>query len=122
MKERLRLLRKHLNLTQKDFAHSIGLKSASAIGNIELGFIELSDRNIKSICEEFNVNEEWLREGKGDMFLNVSPEEEFDILVGKLYAEDDPFKKNIIRAMLKLNDSDWEVVRKFSEELKKGMF
>lgn len=71
MKKRLRLLRKPLNLTQKDFTQSIGLKSASAIGNIELGFIELSDRNIRSICEEFNVNEEWLREGKGDSLFYI---------------------------------------------------
>lgn len=122
MKERLRLLRKHLKLTQKEFAQSIGLKSASAIGNIELGIIELSDRNISAICDEFDVNENWLRTGSGDMFISTSPEDEFDILVGKLYAENDNFKKNIIRAMLKLDDKDWEVVRKFTEELKKGMF
>lgn len=122
MKERLRLLRKHLELTQKEFAQSIGLKSASAIGNIELGLIELSERNINSICEVHNVNKDWILTGNGDMIILVSPEEEFDILVGKLYAEDDQFKKNVIRAMLKLDDNDWNVVKKFTEELKKGMF
>lgn len=121
MKERLKILRKHLNLTQKEFAQSIGLKSPSTIGNIELGIIKLSDRNISAICDAFNVSETWLRTGNGEMLENLSPEDEFDVLVGKLYAENDSFKKNIIRAMLKLNDDDWEVVRKFTEELKKGM-
>lgn len=120
MKERLKTLRKHLKLTQKEFAQSIGLKSPSTIGNIELGLIQLSDRNISAICDRFDVDETWLRTGKGEMFVNLSSEDEFDILVGNLYAENDSFKKNIIRAMLKLNDDDWEVVRKFAEELKKG--
>lgn len=120
MKERLKTLRKHLKLTQKEFAQSIGLKSPSTIGNIELGLIQLSDRNISAICDKFDVDETWLRTGKGEMFVNLSSEDEFDILVGNLYAENDSFKKNIIRAMLKLNDDDWEVVRKFAEELKKG--
>lgn len=111
MKNRLRILRKKLNLTQKQFAQSIGLKTASAIGNIELGLIELSDRNIGRICEEFNVNENWLRNGNGEMFLEQSPEDEFDFLVGKLYAENNSYKKNFIRAMLKLNDEDWLIVK-----------
>ena len=55
MKERIRILRKSLKMTQKEFANSIGLKSSSAIGNIELGLIELSQRNIDLICKKHNV-------------------------------------------------------------------
>ncbi|WP_244465179.1 helix-turn-helix domain-containing protein [Paraclostridium sordellii] len=121
LKERLRDLRtKHLKLTQQEFADSIKL-SRSNVGNIESGIVQLTQRNIDAICEKFNVNEVWLKTGEGEVFLNLSPEEEFDMLVGRLYADDDSFKKNIIRAMLKLNDEDWLVVKKFTEELKKGM-
>lgn len=121
LKERLRDLRtKHLRLTQQEFADSIKL-SRSNVGNIESGIVQLTQRNIDAICEKFNVNEGWLKTGEGEVFLNLSPEEEFDMLVGRLYADDDSFKKNIIRAMLKLNDEDWLVVKKFTEELKKGM-
>lgn len=121
MKERLRDLRtKHLKLTQQEFADSIKL-SRSNVGNIESGIVQLTQRNIDAICEKFNVNEVWLKTGEGEVFLNLSPEEEFDMLVGRLYADDDSFKKNIIRAMLKLSDEDWLVVKKFTEELKKGM-
>ncbi|MBC5998305.1 XRE family transcriptional regulator [Romboutsia ilealis] len=121
MKERVRLIRKALNMTQKEFANSIGLKSSSAIGNIELGIIELSQRNIDLICRKHNVNENWLKYGEGNMFNKVSIDDEFDLLVGSLYAENDKFKKNIIRAMLKLNDEDWVVIKKFTEELKRGI-
>ncbi|MDK0696007.1 helix-turn-helix transcriptional regulator [Clostridium perfringens] len=121
LKERLRDLRtKHLKLTQQEFADSIKL-SRSNVGNIESGIVQLTQRNIDAICEKFNVNEVWLKTGEGEVFLNLSPEEEFDMLVGRLYADDDSFKKNIIRAMLKLSDEDWLVVKKFTEELKKGM-
>lgn len=121
MKKRLKLLRKSLNLTQKDFANSIGLKSSSAIGNIELGLIELSERNIDSICEKHNVNKEWLKTGNGNMFNELTLENEFDILVGRLYAKNDSFKKNVIRAMLKLDDEDWLVIKKFTDEIKRGI-
>lgn len=121
MKERIRLLRKSLNMTQKEFANSIGLKSPSAIGNIELGLIELSQRNIDLICQIHNVNESWIKFGEGNMFNEISLDDEFDLLVGSLYAENDQFKKNIIRSMLKLNDEDWIVIRKFTEEIKRGM-
>ena len=121
MKERVRLIRKALNMTQKEFANSIGLKTSSAIGNIELGLTELSDRNLESICNRHNVNESWLKFGEGDMFNEISLDDEFDLLVGNLYAENDKFKKNIIRAMLKLNDEDWIAIKKFTEELKRGI-
>ena len=121
MKERIRILRKSLKMTQKEFANSIGLKSSSAIGNIELGLIELSQRNIDLICKKHNVNELWLKYGEGTMFNEISLDDEFDLLVGSLYAENDKFKKNIIRAMLKLDDEDWVVIKKFTEQLKRGM-
>lgn len=121
MKGRIKKLRtEELNLTQQEFADSIKL-SRSNVGNIESGIVQLTQRNIDAICEKHNVNENWLKTGEGDVFLNLSPEEEFDMLVGKLYADDDSFKKNIIRAMLKLNDEDWLVVKKFTEELKRGI-
>ena len=93
MKERIRILRKSLKMTQKEFANSIGLKSSSAIGNIELGLIELSQRNIDLICKKHNVNELWLKYGEGTMFNEISLDDEFDLLVGSLYAENDKFKK-----------------------------
>ena len=121
MKERLKCLRtKHLKLTQQEFADAIKL-SRSNVGNIESGIVQLTQRNIDVICNKFKVSENWLKTGEGEVFLDISPEEEFDMLVGRLYADNDAFKKNIIRAMLKLNDEEWLVIKKFTEELKKGM-
>lgn len=66
MNSRIKELRNSLGLTQLDFASKIGLKSS--ISEIENGKAPITDRTIISICSVFNVNENWLRTGKGDMF------------------------------------------------------
>lgn len=49
---------------------------------------------------------------------SLSDDEEFHYLVGKFSAENDEFKKRIIKAMLQLKDRDsWELVVKMIEKL-----
>lgn len=67
MINRLKELRKFKKLTQKEFGEKIGV-SGDTISSIEKGKRNLTERNISLICEKFDVNEEWLREGKGEMF------------------------------------------------------
>lgn len=68
--ERVRLLRKELSLTQSDFGKRVDV-GKTAISKIEKNENSLTDRMFNSICREFNVNEEWLRYGKGEMFLPI---------------------------------------------------
>ena len=68
MNARIRELRKALNLNQNDFAQKIGLKQ-NAISYMEKSGSTVTEQNIKTICSEFNVNENWLRSGSGKMFL-----------------------------------------------------
>lgn len=68
MNERIIELRKSLNLSQTDFGKQIGI-SKSSVSDIEIGRISISERTIISICSKFNVNEEWLKTGNGNMFL-----------------------------------------------------
>ena len=75
MNERLKKLRKTLDMTQQEFADRIGIKRNS-LANYETGRNTPIDAIIVSICREFNVNEEWLREGKGEMFIKMTRDEE----------------------------------------------
>lgn len=76
MKNRILELRKTLKLNQKEFGNKIGLKSS--ISEIENGKAPITERTIISICNIFNVNENWLRFGTGDMFnINNKNSEEF---------------------------------------------
>ena len=71
MNDRIRVLRKALKMKQADFGRQIGLTQTS-LSMIERGVNNLTDKNIKLICSAFNVSEEWLRNGTGNMF-NDSP-------------------------------------------------
>lgn len=116
-KNRVKILRKNLKLTQKEFGDAIGV-SNSNISNIENGSVNLTDRNIYEICSKFNVNKCWLETDIGDMFSKLDSDEEFHYLVGQFSAENDEFKKRIIKGMLQLKDRDsWELVVKMVEKL-----
>lgn len=67
MNERIKQVRKHAGLTQQAFADRLGLKQ-NTIAVIESGKQGTSNQVIVAICREFNVNEEWLRTGAGEMF------------------------------------------------------
>lgn len=118
MNERIKELRKFLNLTQQDFADKIGIKR-NTISTYEIGRNEPIDAVISLICREFNVNEEWLRFGKGDMFFEVSRDEEIASFIGNVQSLDDDFKKNFISMLAKLDESEWALLEGFAKKLQK---
>lgn len=65
--KRIKELRNQLNLSQEEFGKRISLVK-SGVSNFESGARTVTDKNIKLICKEFNVNEEWLVNGIGEMF------------------------------------------------------
>lgn len=67
MKERIKKLRKHLDLTQEEFGKRIGVKR-NTIATYEMGRNEPIDSVITLLCREYGVREDWLRTGAGEMF------------------------------------------------------
>lgn len=117
MNTRIKELRKVLNLTQDKFAKSINI-SRSNLSAIENGTINITDRNVKMICSVHDVNENWIRTGEGEMFDFSNEDDELDMLIGSFYAEDDDFKKKVIRTMLSWDDEDWMFMKKFVDKIK----
>lgn len=76
--ERIRKIRKELDLTQAAFAARIGSVQNSVTG-YENGRRNPSQPVISLICSEFNVNEEWLKTGAGEMF-KAAPSSALDAL------------------------------------------
>ena len=107
MNERLLILRKELDLTQEKFGERLGVRK-TAISKLEKGENRLTEQMIMSICREFNVREEWLKEGIEPKFndsdefslddyakQNKLTALEFDIL--KTYMElDSDVRKNLM--------------------------
>ena len=98
--QRLVLIRKAVDLSQKNFATKIG-RSQSTYCEYEKGK-NVPERTIADICREFYVNEEWLRNGKGDMFRSKnSTNEELAFQIDKLLKTNDEFTKQLFLEYLK---------------------
>lgn len=79
-----------------------------------------SDRTIVDICRVFGVNEAWLRTGEGEMFIPLSRSQEIAEFVSKiLKGEEDTFKRRFVSMLARLDESDWAVLEKMVQEMKK---
>lgn len=117
MNERIKEIRKSINLSQADFGKRIGV-SRDTIANIEGGRIELKDVFLKSICLEFKVNESWLRTGIGDMFEDVGTENHLMMWAADvLKDEGDSFKRRFVHMLSNLTDDEWDLLERKAREL-----
>lgn len=118
MNERIRSLRKALGLTMEKFGDRLGVKKNS-VSQWESGTNNVTEQMFKSICREFSVSEEWLRDGTGDMFL--LPDDETAALVSDLLEEaDDEFYGmvlDVVRTYQQLQPESQEVLRNFCKQL-----
>lgn len=113
MNERLKLLRRELQLNQTEFGNRLGLKQ-SAVANYENGTRQPLDTVITSICREFGVSEQWLRTGEGEMFVPRTKNQVITDFMADLVMEDDSFKKRIIEALAQLDAKDWEELERIA--------
>lgn len=117
MKDRIKQVRKSQKLTQTAFGDIIGVKG-NTITNYETGLRNPTDAVIKSICREFGVSEEWLRTGKGSMFVPENKNDEISKLFGNvLKSSDDDFKYRLINALANLDDSGWDNLEKLLDTI-----
>ena len=119
LNERLKKLRKTLDMTQQAFADKLGVKR-NTVGQWECGVNPLTDQTVVSICREFNVNENWLRTGEGDMFTEMSRDEQIEKFVGDLlHGEEDSFKRRLISGLAALDENGWKVLEDFLDSIQK---
>ena len=98
MNERLKRLRRELNITQQEFADRIGIKR-STMATYESGRNEPIDAVISLICREFDVNEDWLKTGDGEMFEELTDQEKTMKYIAKLVKDKDSVVANAIIAV-----------------------
>ena len=110
MNERIKKLRKALDLTQQEFADRIGVKR-NTVATYEIGRNEPIDAVIALICREFNVSEVWLRTGEGDMLIRLPEDAEFDLMMTQIQESDDSLIKAILRAYWNLPDEKKAAIR-----------
>ena len=121
---RFRQLRENLNLSQEEFARRIN-RTRSEIKNIEYEKTSPKEEIILSVCAAFGVNDDWLRNGDGNMFRPVNRDTEIASFMGDVMrGEDDDFRRRIIAVLAKLDASEWDLLEKMAlklaDECKKG--
>lgn len=117
MGNRVKELRLALGLSQEDIAQRLGV-TRGAISRIETGTTNLTSAMARSLCREFSVNDDWLVNGNGDMFLEMSRAELAANIVGNALNTDDDFILNTFIALGQLTPAEWEVIKKFVDKIK----
>lgn len=119
MNERIKVLRKSLNLSQQEFGERIGVKQGSVAGYESGARIPL-DAIISSICREFGVSEVWLRTGEGEMFIQLSEDQQLvDILTKVELDQGDHFIHTMtaaLKAYYRLDDVEKAVIKKMVKD------
>ncbi len=120
--ERIGCLRKELKMSRRVFGEKLGV-SESVIVNIEYDRLKRPEQKeslYKLICREFNVDENWLRTGEGEMFKKLNRQQELAQLTATLFKEEeDSFKSRLIMALAQLNEEEWELLEEISEKITK---
>jgi DNA-binding XRE family transcriptional regulator len=101
MHNRLKVIRKALRLNQKCFAEQIGLNQNS-LSMIEKNHTPVTEKNVKLVCATFNVNEQWLRTGHGEMFCSSPYEKKLRDICVNLTLENQESLLLIAQELLKI--------------------
>jgi transcriptional regulator with XRE-family HTH domain len=112
MKNRILKIRKDSKLNQEDFGLRLNL-TKNYISLIETGNRIPSDRTISDICREFNVNEDWLKNGTGDMYKEKDGS--FSESLVELEDSDDDFIKSLITVYMGLDEDSKSALRKIAK-------
>ena len=115
---RLKKIRNEYHLSQEEFGNKIGIESRAHISALENGNRNITDRIVRDVCREFNISEQWLRTGEGNM--HIIPEDETATIVSELLEEDNPFYdiiKEIIKTYIDLDDKSKKILQTYSKKL-----
>ena len=115
--ERIRELRKkHLKMSMEVFGRHLGV-SLDVISNIENNRLARPEQKMslyKLICSEFNVSEDWLLNGTGEMFADDKAE--YSTLIDQVMAGENEFAKNIFKTFATFDTEDWEALERMIDK------
>lgn len=115
--ERVNQIRNELGLTLEEFGRRLGV-TRSAISNIVNGARGVTDQMRASICREYGVNEQWLRDGSGEPFETVPVDDEIQRLADDVMRESpESFKRRFVLALSKLTPDQWQVLSDIADLL-----
>lgn len=114
--ERIRKLRKTLDLTQQKFGERIGVKG-NTVAQYELGRNKPLDSVISLICREFDVNEKWIRTGSGEMFVKTPEEDSYSKAAASILKKDDILAMEALKLYFQMSPEAKEAVSNYILQL-----
>ena len=106
--ERLKQVRKYLNLSIREFSKEIYF-SHSLYGQVEFGSREASDRIIQLISSRFSISKKWIMTGEGEMFTSPPPDIRLERILAIYNTIDGTLKDCLLKQseiLLKLNNEN----------------
>lgn len=120
MNDRVYEIRVQIGMSQETFGQKLGVTRA-AISRIESGKSSLTESNIKLICSLFNVSEDWLRTGAGEMFVELSQQDAMFIELGEFVKINDPIKNElalmVMGCLRTMSEKEFEPIAKHIKKL-----
>lgn len=114
--DRIKTLINSIGKTKTEIARTLDVTPAYLSKLIKTG--TPSDMFISNLCRNYNVDEEWLRTGEGEMFVIRSDEEEIAAFLGDVLSEEgETYKKQLILALANLSDEGWRGIKEFLDAL-----
>lgn len=117
MNSRIKEVRKAKGLSQAAFGAPFGA-NRDMINNVENGRAAVSDIMVASICRTYDVNERWLRTGEGEMFIQISRDQEImDFVADTMQDEEDNFRRRFLLALSRLPEERWADIEAFARQI-----
>lgn len=119
MNNRIKELRRTLDLTQDEFGGRIGI-TKSSISTMESGRSNPSEQTLRSMCREFGASYLWLTTGEGSMFEEGSDDAALHVMVDRVMASENERVKQIFKNLGDFTEEDWQQVNALLDKLLAG--
>lgn len=117
LSERIKQIRRENDMTQIEFARKLKI-SGPSVSKLEKGENNPSDQTIALISREFNISENWLRTGEGEMVERRSRDAALaDALEEIITAGPDDFRRRLISVLVRLPEEKWAVLEEIAREI-----
>ena len=116
MEQRMREIRNKRGYSMIKVAELIGI-SDSAYSKIERGINNPAPRTVELFCQKLGVSVHWLRTGEGEMFREVSREDELAAFFGDLLSGEPDFRRRFISVLARFSPDDWKAMELLSAKL-----
>ena len=118
--DRIKAVRLSEGLSQEKFGAKIKISGAS-VSLLESGRNNASEQTRSLICTEFNVNEQWLRTGQGEMKYPQDREKEIMAFIGDILKGEPDFRRAMVHVLARMTPDQWAMMEAKARELLEEM-